>query len=265
MGRESHATEFDMTPEMRVSVRREHNAERINAILNHPEVRPWVADGDGPLDVTPQVKIPGTILLVGQFGACIFYNIMPGVFEVHSQCLPEGRGKWMAAFVKSVLQWMFIKSNCWEVVTRVPHGHVAAKALTLGAAFQREFTRDDQCVFRGKQVPVDIYRLSIHDWIENSVWAEESGSKFHDQLHAEAKRLGITTPAHEDDPQHNRVAGATVEMARNGQVVKAFMVYSRWAYLARHEPIFLLSEEPPIFKMDIGNMKILPHGIRIAP
>lgn len=248
-----------------MKVERHLIATRINEILNNPLVRPDIASlPDGSVDVSTQVADLDNILLVGDFGCCFFLYVMPGVFEVHSACLPEGRGSWMKDFVNSVLQWMFTRSNAWEITTRIPHGHIAAKALAVGAGFRLEFTREDQCLFRGEKVHIDIYRLDLMDWVERSEWALEAGAAFHDQLHTEAKRLAIITPAHEDDPQHNRVAGAAIEMVRNGQVVKGALFYERWRYLARHAAITIVSETPPVIGMDIGHLEILPVGIRVT-
>jgi hypothetical protein len=254
----------DEDPEIRAAVSRQTDARAINVILNHPKVRPFIDSRDGTINAAPVVENPDNFALAGAFGTCIFLGVMPGVFEVHSACLPEGRGAWMKAFAEASLQWMFTRTNAWEITTRVPHGHVPAKALTEACGFRLEFTRPE-CVFLKENVPVDIYRLDIMDWAERSQWALESGHAFHDQLHAEAKRLGIIAPAHEDDPQHNRVAGAAVEMVRNGQIVKAVLWYNRWAYMARHAQIGLVSEAPPVVRMDIGDLHILPKGIEVRP
>lgn len=248
-----------------IAVSRARDASHINRIANHPDVRPTVADVSvGEIDVTAAIKQPTTIALQGEFGAQVFYFIMPGVYEVHSLCLPEGRGRWMREFVRIALRTMFIQYPAWELVTRVPRGHLPARALTIANGFKVEFTRDDKCVFRGEPVEIDIYRLGIHDWANNSDWALEMGRIFHDQLHAEARRIGITEPAHPDDPQHNRIAGAAVEMARLGQVVKSMLFYNRWSILARHAQIGIVTEFPPTFKMDIGNMVIKPDGIEVT-
>lgn len=252
-------------PEMRVGIRREFDAKHLNAVLNHESVRPDVADMSlGSLDVSGQVGDQNNILLMGEFGGCLLFFVSPGIFEVHTQILPEGRGAWAKAFIGQMLEWMFTRSNCWEIVTRVPREHIGAKALTIGAGFRKEFSRPDQCKFRGKIMPVDIYRLSIHDWVEASDWALVQGEVFHAQLAAEAERLKVKVPAHDDDPQHNRIAGAAVEMARHGQVIKAVLAYNRWAFLARHAPIGLISEDPPMLKMDIGLLHIKPGGIKVT-
>ena len=252
-------------PDMRVAIRREFDAKRLNEVLNHPDVRPDIADMSlGVVDVSSQVADQNNILLMGEFGGCLLFNVSPGIFEVHTQCLPEGRGPWMKAFIVQMLEWMFTHSNCWEMVTRVPREHIAAKALTVGAGFRKEFSRPDQCMWRGKLMPVDIYRLSIHDWVENSAHMTHLGEVFHHQLHDEAARNKVTRPAHEDDPEHNRIAGAAVEMARHGQVIKSVLFYNRWAFLARHAPVGLISEDPPMLKMDLGILHIKPSGITVT-
>ncbi len=247
-------------------MRREFTAERINKILNDPAVRPWVADASlGVVDISKQVENPDNVLLMGVFGGVLLLNILPGVFECHSQALPDGRGPWMKGFVTAALEWFFTRTNGWEITTRVPHGHLAARALTKMFPFRYEFTREKECSFLGRMVDVDIYRMSIHDWVEGSEWAQERGEWVHERMAAEAKRLGITTPAHEDDPQHNRIVGAAIEMARHGQVVKAILFYNRWSYLARHAPISLVSQDPPAVRMDIGVLRLDGDDIRIEP
>ncbi len=244
---------------------RELDATFINKVLNHPAVRPTVDSvGEGAIDVSAQVAREDNYLLVGQWGGCMFFHVMPGVYEIHTQCLPEGRGAWMAAFVNEAFRWVFTRTPCWEVVTRVPVGHAAARVLTLKSGFTKEFTRHNECKFRGEPAPLDVYRLCIHDWVDASKWAEEAGEAFHDQLQAEAARLNITAPAHENDPQHNRIAGAAVEMARRGQVVKAVLFYDRWAFIARHAPVQFISQDPPVIKMDLGLLRILPDGIKVS-
>lgn len=248
------------------SIWRATSADHVNKILNDPEVRPWVAEpGDTPIDVSAQVANSNNHLLCGRYGACMFFHIMPGIYEVHSQCLPAGRGQWMLAFSDEALKWMFTRTDCAEVVTRVPVGHAGARALTLANGFTKEFTRPQECSFRGKMCDLDVYRLSIHDWVEKSAWAERVGRTFHSQLHAEARRLGVKDMPHGDDPQHNRIVGVTAELARHEQVVKAVLFYCRWAFIARHAPIALVSQDPPAVKMDIGILKILPHGIEVSP
>jgi len=232
---------------------REHDARHINMVLNHPVVRPWVADvGEGVLDINPIVQNENNVLLMGEHGGCLFFCPQPGVYEVHTQVLPEGRGPWALDFVRGCARWMFTRTPAFEITTRVPHGHIAAKALTIAAGMRYEFTRDDGPVFRGRRVGVDIFSYRVQDWMQSADEMIAVGADLHAQMHAEAARLGITDTPHEDDENHNRYAGAALEMAMNGQIKKGVLLYNRWAFSARHALIALKSIDPPIIKFDIG-------------
>lgn len=243
---------------------REHDAQRINSVLNHPVVRPWVADvGDGVLDITSIVQNENNILLMGRHGGCLFFCPQPGVYEVHTQVLPEGRGPWALEFVRGCARWMFTRTPAFEITTRVPHGHNAARALTIAAGMRYEFTRDDGPVFRGHRVGVDIFSFRIQDWIQHAEGLVETGAELHEQMHAEAARLGITDTPHGEDENHNRYAGAALEMALGGQIKKGVLFYNRWAFAARHALIALKSVEPPIIKFDIGYLSLKDGKIEV--
>lgn len=243
---------------------RETDAVGVNIILNHPEVRPWVADmGDGVIDISAAVGNPNNILLMGEYGAIFFIYIMPGTYECHTQILPKGRGEWASKFAISVLDWMFSRSNAWEVTTRVPAGHLGALTLARSVGFRHEFTAMDKCLFRGSMVTASILRVSIHDWVAQSDYFYQLGEKLHAQMAEEAGRLGIEAPAHESDQYHSQVAGAAIEMARNSLMAKAVYFYNRWSILGRHRLISVVSVKPPVIQMDLGRMAILDSGIEI--
>lgn len=249
-----------------VRVWRETDAAGVNLILNHPEVRPWVADiGEGEIDISGAVANPDNILLMGKFGAIFFVYIMPGVFECHTQILPEGRGEWASKFAIAVLDWMFSRSNAWEVTTRVPTGHLGALTLARSVGFRHEFTSMEPCRFRGEIVQASILRVSIHDWAAMSGHYFSLGMDLHNQMAQEAIRLGISAPPHKEDRYHSQVSGAAVEMARHGLMVKAILFYNRWSLLARHRTISMVSVEPPVIRMDLGEMRIKDRGIEIVP
>ena len=244
---------------------REHDARRINAVLNHPVVRPWVADlGAGEIDLTPAVENGNNVLLMGEHGGCFCFCVRPGLYEVHTQVLPAGRGEWALEFVRAGATWMFTHTDAYEIMTRVSHGHFAAKALTLAAGMKYEFTRDEGPSFKGTHPPCDIYSLRMWDWVQNAGGLVESGQYLHERIQSEAKRLGITTELHGDDENHNRYAGATLEMVLGGQVPKAVLFYNRWAFAARHPMIALVSEQPPVIRFDIGLMTIRDGEIEVV-
>ena len=240
-----------------MNIDRIYDARRINHVLNDPRVRPWVADvRDGALDISTAVANPANYLLMGDHGGCMFFQLDYGLYEVHTALLPTGRGQWSHDFLWGVGLWMFTRSPAVEVLTRVPHGHLAAKTATIGAGMELAWTRDDCCVFRGRPVPVDIYSSKVQDWVWRAPWVEEIGQAFHDDLNRQAAALGIADPPHADDRNHNRIVGLCVEMFRHGQAQKAAHLYGRWALASRHKPIQLLQVDPPVVKFDAGLLTI---------
>jgi len=248
-----------------VRVWRETDAVGVNAILNNSTVRPWVADvADGPLDVSASVANQDNILLMGKYGAIFFLCVMPGTYECHTQILPSGRGQWAFEFAIATLDWMFARSNAWEITTRVPAGHLGALTLARSVGFRHEFTSMEPCKFRGKVVQASILRLGIHEWVAQSECYFQLGETLHDQMAAEADRLGITARPHAEDVYHDQIAGLAIELARYGLIVKGSIVYNRWAILARHRTISMVSKEPPVVGMDLGHMRIKETGIEIV-
>ncbi len=76
---------------------RSFDVERINAVANHPEVRPFVGPAElGELDFTDAVAFDKNWFLMGEHGGYVLAWSAPNVHEVHVMILPEGRGKWAA-------------------------------------------------------------------------------------------------------------------------------------------------------------------------
>lgn len=235
-----------------IPITRQTNAVRINAVLNDPDVRPWVANGGEVIDLTARVADRNNFFLMGEHGGCAFYPLLPGIYEVHTQVTQAGRGEWTKALTDSCTHWMFTRSDCYEIMTRVPHGHIAARAAAVAAGMTHEFTRPLECRFREHIVDVHIYSYRIQDWIRQAPGLDQSGHLFHEVLHEGAARLGIRDIAHPNDENHNRYVGAAVEMAWYGHPLKAVNFYNRWALVSRHEPIALVGLNPTIVKIDHG-------------
>lgn len=233
------------------------DAIRLNEIVNHPAVRLDIANaGAGTLDLSSIAANEKNYILSGEHGCIILGYMMDCVYEAHSQILPSGRGTWTHEFIMACIEYMFTRTDALELITRVPHGHIGAKAATKLSGFHYEFTRHDQCRFREKDVGVDIYSLCLQDWMPNAPGMEEFGRQFHARLHSEADRLGITAPAHADDPNHNQYIGTCVKMMLAGQAYKAAAFYNRWAQASRHPTVGIVSLDPVMVKFDIGTLKV---------
>jgi hypothetical protein len=76
---------------------RSFDVERINAVANHPEVRPFIGAPElGELDFADAVENDKNWFLMGEHGGYVLVWSAPNVHEVHVCILPEGRGKWAA-------------------------------------------------------------------------------------------------------------------------------------------------------------------------
>lgn len=245
---------------MEIAVERHTDAGFLNEIANDPHVRPWIAPGREPLDLSFQVENKKNVLLAGEHGCCMFLYMIPGVYEVHTQVKRVGRGEWTNALAAECVRQMFLRTDCYEIMTRVPHGHLGAKTAAIAVGMRYDFTREKECFFRGQLTDAHIYSFRLQDWLPTApASVSDKGRRFHDRLHAEAERLGVQDPAHADDENHNLFVGAAVEMVRSGLPVKAVLTYNRWALASRHEPIALVSTNPVVVKIDHGLYVTFEH------
>ena len=245
----------------RPAIRRDFDAQAVNRVLNDPAVRADVADvSEGVIDLSERVADVNNVLLMGEHGGVFAIAILPGVYELHTQILPSGRGPWAFAFAREVTRWMFTHTNAYELMTRIPHTHMGARILATRSGMKYEFSRKAGCRWRGEVMSADIFSLRIQDWAVSAPNLEEVGHDFHDKLNAKAAALGVTEPPHDDDPVHNRYLGAALEMVRHGQVRKGVEFYDRWAIEARHSLAAFISDDPPTIRFDLGIMTFRNDG-----
>lgn len=233
-----------MTPH----IERHTDARRINEIVNDPSVYPMVHGySDGPIDLGGIIEMEETLALVGEHGSLVFVQFQPGIWEVHSQCLPEGRGEWMLAFTNGCLKWAFCKTAAMEILTRCPKGNAAAVALAKRIGGRLDFTNPQGWVKDKQTIPADIYSLTVQDWMRTAPDLEWRGEWFRTRLALEFERLGYSL---EQDASYDRHVGAALEMVFGGQPDKAVALFNRGAFLADRAPISIVAREP--LTIDIG-------------
>jgi hypothetical protein len=230
----------------------------VNRIVNHPEVHPWLAKDETPLDLASLLGSPDIYALFGQFGGQIYQRLQPGLFEAHSAFLPSGRGRWALAVTEATLRWMFTRTEAVEILTRCPAGNVRAKALAKAIGGRHAFTAPNGWARNGKPVVADIYSLTIQDWMVRAPGLVERGRWFHERLESEFERLGIAELAHADDETHDRYVGAAADMVLGGQPQKAVVFYNRIAVMMGWQPVAIKSVEP--LALDIGSAIVMLHG-----
>ncbi len=246
-----------MTPQ--VIVERHLTADRLNEIVNDPSIYPWVRGAyEGKLDFTPLVEDQANVLVMGEHGGIFFVQQIPGLYEVHTQILPSGRGKWAVECVRGCLTYLFTRTNAVECMTRVPYGNIAAKALVKVVGGTREFSNPKGWIKDGRELSTEIYSLTIQDWTRAApdlpIWGEWLRRK----VAGEYARIGRDDAPEMFDGQYDRYVGSAIAMLIGGQPGKAMAFYNRWAALAGAFPIKLLSAEP--LTLDCGGVVLVNHG-----
>lgn len=228
-------------------IRRTMDPTFINRVINDPEVLPWVSSGQPVVDMSSAVLDPNNVCLISEFAAVIFHRIGPGRFEVHSQCLLEGRGAHAAQVATEVMRYIFTATDCVEVVTRVPDGNVGAIGIARHVGFIPTFKRPLAWTNpKGERVGVQFYSLTVGRWRERDPALIEIGASFHDWIEG-LKDAPLTHP---DDEDHDRAVGLASLMLRAGHGAKAAFHYNHWAMLAGYQPMTVLSERPLV--VDVG-------------
>lgn len=242
-------------------IRRHFTADSLNMVVNDPSVYEFVkGNATGRIDLSSVVKNPDNVLLMDEHGGVLFLKHNPGVYEAHTQVLPAGRGEWALNMANEALDWMFTKTDCMDVMTRIPAGNHAARAMAKNLNGRLEFRLQKGWVQGDEVVHADIYSWQVPGWMANSPSLIAEGMLFHHKLEQEYARLGKEEPQHPLDPVHDRYVGAASLMFRAGQTHKAVVFYNRWAGMAGYAPISVVSEDPIIIDLQESLVQITDDG-----
>lgn len=221
-------------------VERQTDPHHLNRLINDKSIEPWVRGyALGRLDATGLIADPSIIVLGGEFAAAVFRQVMPGLYDFHVQCLPEGRGPWMLLWSKAVIHWMFCRTDAMEIIARLPDGHVAVKAYARSLGFRHRFSNPKGWVKDIDPVPCEIVSILIQDWMEKAPGLIERGHWFFD-------KAGLPP---EDDAEVTRFTGLGIEMLLSGQPMKALVFFNRWADMAGRPVMQILTMEPLAIEM----------------
>lgn len=114
------------------------NVDWLNAILNHPSVRPWVAGGRRErIDFGPVISAPGT-KLYGTAGAAFMYRHRAlGAYEVSVAALPLERGPGLVdAFKANIAEFFETTPDARAIYAQVPESNSHALQLARAAGFK---------------------------------------------------------------------------------------------------------------------------------
>ena len=205
------------------------DVEWMNSVLNHPAVRPYIGSPEkGALDIRKSVGDPNVYLVAGEHAFEIAVRLMTGVFEVHSNCLPSGRGEWMVNFLHAAAQWLYCNTEAYEIVTFIPERHLPAKAVAIRGGLMPEFVADQPYEHRGRAGSATVHSCRIQDWAAKAPEMVEIGRAH--SIHWKHLSEGRL-----------RYTGVLYRMMLGGQTKKGVNLYNRWV-LASHLPRTELAE-----------------------
>jgi len=224
-------------------IKRTYNADFINSVVNDPSVKDG-AEAKGVLDFSAVAANLNNFILVNEFGGFIVIKLMPGIYECHTQFLPDGRGQLAVDAVEEAMRYMFIHTDCTRIVTKVNVNNKPVR-MFAGQFFRKRGQSGDHC----------YYSIDLEDWISADGHCLIKGRLFHAQIDAET----------DIDPAYNSFTGAAILMALAGNVYKGQLAYNRWAVMAGFEPIIVLSETPLMLRKGNFTLSLQNNEVTLCP
>jgi hypothetical protein len=117
-------------------IERSFDAARINELVNHPTIRPFVGgDGQSKLEMEPQVQDLQNYFLLGPHGGFAYLWSAPQTYEIHTFILPEGRGRDAYRLARESLEYMR-GQGAEHLWTRVHPDSANVRRFTLAAGLK---------------------------------------------------------------------------------------------------------------------------------
>lgn len=136
-----------------MTLRRTFDPAFLNQVVNHADVRPWLGqDRASPISMDALVANFENIALVNEFGGFVFVKLGRGIYEVHTQFLPSGRGENAVMAARQAARYMFKDASASVLLTDVPEDNHGAMRLALATGFEVIRDRfDEGGVLSGKE------------------------------------------------------------------------------------------------------------------
>lgn len=225
------------------------DVERVNAVINDPSVYNFVRGRfSGVIDVKTILENPNNYVLGHENGVIMFLNIGAAFYEFHTCVLPNGRGAWAQRAGRACFEYMFTRTDAYELITRCPVSNLQSIMLARFMGMKLEFVTRDFWPKDDGLEPMEVYVLSLMEWTSRFSSIEKYGEWLHKRYEEEFVRLSMDVVPHDEDVTHNKYVGAAVLMIRNGQLLKAVAFYNRYALLAGYDPVVITSFDPVILE-----------------
>lgn len=147
-----------------MTIERHFDAHKLNEIANHPDVLKWVGAGAESLDASEIAKDLANYVLMTDRGGVFYHAHGDGIYEAHSQYLPEARGQEALRTTLESIEYMFSRTDCEQIISAVPKGNFAAAALAKACGLKFDFEQPDAWPKDGKMIPARWYSIKKSDW-----------------------------------------------------------------------------------------------------
>jgi len=221
-------------------VKQTFNIAMVTGVLTHESIYPLITDDNCPkaedFDVSVTVSDTANYYLAvydddGTLGGMIdFLMINHIVYEGHINMLRHCRGDKAIRAVKMALEWMFSRTSCLRIVTKVASCFGSAKTLVETVGGKEEYSIEKSCKRGGVEYDQAFYAINLHDHIHLD-WERyyDEGVTFFNQFRkTKLSRINYI------------MGGMFYVFAQTGNHEKAQMIYNEWARLAVAEPIDVL-------------------------
>lgn len=128
---------------------RTHDPEILNKIINDAAVLPYVrVANEEYLDVTEILSDSRNICLLSEYGGFFCVYLGDGIYEGHTQFLPEGRGRRAIAVGKEAIEFMFNIIGAKKIIGYTPLDNRAARmfnrliGMKVIGVFPKQFIAD---------------------------------------------------------------------------------------------------------------------------
>lgn len=125
-------------------------------ILNHPDVRPTVEQGDGYATARDILADTSNVVYAHEWGIVVFIHKGSGVYEGHIAFMPQGRGAAAIKACQSALDRLFRDHKAQAVTAAVPLQLRAARFLVRRLGFASRGIREDK--------PVEEFIMEAASW-----------------------------------------------------------------------------------------------------
>lgn len=246
-----------------VEVVRDPGAAVINRIVNNPEVRPFIGVPEmGEVDMSTLVGNPRNCNLIGEHGGMLAVQHLNGIYEIHTHVLKSGRGAWAIGMVKAALHHLFTRENAVEVLTKVPKGNIAARAMVrvFGGTYEATIPAGWNSA-TGEPIDADVYARTIQEWARSAPELVTRGAWVMDRIRKGVSAIsGMSSPPvpKVDLTGESLAFGLLYEMIIGGQFEKAGFFFNRWASYRGAMPVSFLTVDP--VTLTFGPLMVIVRG-----